>query len=290
MSTIEDFINAYSPQYGLATRELIQALLAHDEKVALLNPFIPKTLLEPITKLGTAHVICGFTYWLLPKDAAPQIINNLVSHYFLDKSSLLAPLLLPMKPNMHILDMCSAPGGKLLVLIFRLFSQVSYVANDISSARLMRLKKVINSYIPENLRNNIKISSKNGSFFALKTPQKFDAVLLDAPCSSEQHALKNASLLKKFKGLRKNLAQRQYSLLCSALLAVKPGGFVMYATCSINQHENQDVIKKLLKKKSDLCQLIQLEPGLGQPNAYGVSILPHEDHAGPAFLSLLMRL
>ena len=121
-----------------------------------------------------------------------------MSHYFLDRSSLLAPLLLPIYPGMKVLDMCAAPGGKLLVMLNRLLPEVTFVANDISRSRVERLRKVLNHYVPASIGAHIRVSNDDASFFALNTLQ-FDAVLLDAPCSSEQHVIKDPKKLRESK-------------------------------------------------------------------------------------------
>jgi 5-methylcytosine rRNA methyltransferase NSUN4 len=251
-------------------------MLNRDDKVALINPFISN---EP-----------GPLVKELAKENKPALINDLLSHYFLDASSCLAPKLLPIAPNSHVLDMCSAPGGKLLYLISRSIANCHFVANDISKARLLRLRKMINSYVPLSFqRYYIQFINHDANYFGQKCANIFDAILLDAPCSSEAHVLKDLKLRKNFTGPQKSLPKRQYSLLCSALLALKKGGYVMYATCSINPKENQGVIERLLKKKGEQCVVVPLTSPLGLRDQYGLSVLPHLHKAGPAFLSLIKK-
>lgn len=220
----------------------------------------------------------------------PKIaVDGLLNHYFLDPSSVFPALLLPLAPDMKVLDMCAAPGGKLLVMLRRMVKNVQFFANDISRARSLRLRRVIKEFLPPHEQENIHFYCRDATYFGLIYPGQFDAVLLDAPCSNEGHVVKNPNLLKKF-SLTKNLMRRQYSLLSAALLALKPGGHVMYATCSINKEENEGVIKKIFCKKSAQCALIETFPPYGLKNQFGVSILPHLHKAGPAFFSLLRRL
>lgn len=220
----------------------------------------------------------------------PKIaVDGLLGHYFVDPSSVFPALLLPLAPDMKVLDMCAAPGGKLLVMLSRMIKNVQFFANDISRARSWRLRRVVKELIPPHEQANIHFYCRDATYFGLKYPGHFDAVLLDTPCSSEGHVVKNPNLLKKFSP-KKNLVIRQYSLLCAALLALKPGGHVMYATCSINKEENEGVIKTILRKKNAQCALIETFPPYGLKNEFGVSILPHLHKAGPAFFSLLRRL
>jgi 16S rRNA C967 or C1407 C5-methylase (RsmB/RsmF family) len=73
-------------------------------------------------------------------------------------------------------------------------------------------------------------------------------------------------------------------------LATKKGGHIMYATCSINKNENEEIIKKLIKKKGDHVEVVPLQSPLGENTPWGVSVLPHQHQAGPAFFSLLRKL
>ncbi len=251
----------------------------------MLNTFIKALPFAP------THLAEGQQFATLPTDLAPTLSEGLLTHYFLDRSSIFAPLLLPLAPHARVLDMCAAPGGKLLVMLSRQVADVQFLANDLSPARAERLRRVIKEYVPEDFaKRYLRITNRDAVSFALKEPASFDAVLLDAPCSSEAHVARNIQLLKKFTGLRKWLPQRQYSLLSAALLAAKPGGYVMYATCTINKLENDEVIKKAVARKKIPCEIVPLTPPLGQTSEYGVTILPHLHGAGPAFYSLLKRL
>lgn len=286
-SRLEKIIADYETMYGSHTKNLIESLLIPNQKVALLNSFIDKNLLTK--ELSTSPNIIGMPDFIrkIAPENKPQIINDLHSHYFLDESSLYSGLLLPIKPNDHILDMCSAPGGKLLCMAMQ-HTNIQITANDLSLSRFNRLKKVINDYLPLSIKSKIRLTNKDANYFGLKYANFFDAILLDAPCSSEAHVVNDEKLLKNYKGLRKTVAHAQYSLLCAALLALKPGGYVMYATCSINKNENELLIKKALHKKRDVCRLIPIK-STGLDTGFGVSILPHIHRSGPAFFSLLQK-
>lgn len=251
MNDLARMAEYYRPQYGQETDELFAALLKEHDKVA-----ISDTLLKP---------------------------------YFIDPSSLIPALLLPLAENMRVLDLCSAPGGKLLVMLSRGIKNLHIVANDISPTRSHRLRRVIKEHLASTLHSKITVTTKDGSYFALQEANSFDAVLLDAPCSCEAHVVKNPQLLASFKGLRKNLAYRQYALLCAALLALKSGGYLMYATCSINAQENEGVIKRLLNKKAHQVSLIKINNKSYISNDYGTYVLPHKHGCGPAFFSLLQK-
>lgn len=289
MTDFDKMVDCYRAQYGIDTDDLFAALKNPPDKIALVNLFLPSAVRE---SLHVSQALpYGSQFLRLPKDCEVTRAHGLMSHYFLDLSSIFAPLFLPLKPHMRVLDMCAAPGGKLLVMASRLIDDICFTANDISQARSMRLKRVIADYLPKDfVMSALNITSKDATFFGLRAKETYDAILLDVPCSSEAHVARDPKLLKNFTGLRKTLPTRQYSLLSSALLATKPGGHIMYATCSINQLENQGVIEKALRKKKSMFELVKLTPPLGDQGDLGVTILPHVHGAGPAFYSLLKRI
>lgn len=290
MNDLDRMIECYRAQYGSDTEALFAALKNLPAKIALINPFLSPADKNALIQEGQTLPYCSQAL-RLPKDREPSRIDGLLSHYFMDLSSLFAPLLLPLSPRMRVLDMCSAPGGKLLAMVSRKVNDVFFTANDISQARTMRLKRVAADYLPKKfIDGSLQITTRDATFFGLRAKESFDAVLLDAPCSSEAHIVQNPNLLKKFSGLRRSLPQRQYSLLSAALLATKPGGHIMYATCSINYLENQGVIEKVMRKKKSMCELVEISPPLGQRGDCGVTILPHLHGAGPAFYSLVKRI
>jgi 16S rRNA C967 or C1407 C5-methylase (RsmB/RsmF family) len=124
---------------------------------------------------------------------------------------------------------------------------------DVSSDRRSRLKRTISSYIPAHIReNHISVLPGDGTsntFFAQFGYNRFDRILVDAPCSSERHLIFNEKeMLKWGVGRSKINAKRQVALLWNALRLTKPGGRIVYSTCSLSPHENDHVIEKVLLK------------------------------------------
>lgn len=145
-------------------------------------------------------------------------ISGLCCYYPLDVASLFPVLLLDVHPYHHVLDMCSAPGGKALAILQRLDFTKSYTVierqqqfhtpslqeirysqtaaltcNDISPDRRIRLKNVMRRYIPSEYQDHIQILSSDAASprfaYQFGEEKKFDRILLDAPCSSERHLL-----------------------------------------------------------------------------------------------------
>ena len=216
------------------------------------------------------------------------------AHYFMDAASIRAAEALQVQAGDQVLDICAAPGGKALILLERLQGRGLLIANEWSRDRRARLDKVIEDHVPAEFRKNVQVTGFDGNQFGLKKENTFDRVLLDAPCSSERHLLHDDPTMLEWKESRtKQLAMRQYSLLCSALLALKPGGTLVYSTCSISQLENDGVIERLLKKKSETVVLDSEISDLSdtEKTQFGFQIFPDRAQgAGPIYFSRLKKI
>lgn len=219
--------------------------------------------------------------------------SGLRTYYQLDAGSVIAALALPIEKDDVVLDMCSAPGGKGLILYDALEGTGAMVMNEFSATRRGRLKNVIREYIGE--ASNVEVWSRDGGSIGIHNPEMFNKILVDAPCSGESHLLGKPAELEKWTEKRtKRLAKRQYSLLCSALLACKKEGLILYSTCSISPYENDEVIERLLKRKGEDVEVapVNLSPEmdkLTEVTKYGRILLPDQSQMGPLYFCLLRK-
>ncbi len=221
--------------------------------------------------------------------------------YYLDAASVLAAYTLPLKGSKKILDMCAAPGGKSLVLAHRMDSDASLLCNERSAARRTRLSHVLDNHLLEDIRSRVNISSNDGSLMCKKEKDSFDAILLDAPCSSERHVFLDSKYLQQWSSARiKNLAVTQWSLLSSAFRILKEDGYLLYSTCALSNIENDEVIRKLSKKFNNamICEIncaeIIQNSSMQLPNTekteFGYHVLPDgQSGAGPLYFSLIKK-
>ncbi len=169
--------------------------------------------------------------------------------YFLDPASVFAAMQLPVKDGKKFLDMCAAPGGKTLVIATRMLEDATLVSNERSAQRKMRLTKVCDSCLSENIKERVKIVCSDAATWCKTQSEVYDRILLDAPCSSERHVLQDEKYLSEWSPSRiKSLAMEQWSLLSCAFRLLEKGGFLLYSTCALCTAENDDVIARLLKK------------------------------------------
>ncbi|MFC1239785.1 SAM-dependent methyltransferase [Treponema vincentii] len=169
--------------------------------------------------------------------------------YYLDQASIYAAQALPPIDEGSYLDMCAAPGGKTLVLASGMGQEAQIQANELSRARRARLLTVLDEHLPPDMRARIEVTGYDAATLPRYRQACCDRILLDAPCSSERHVITDAKYLACWTPARvKMLAQRQWALLSAAFLLLKPGGFLVYATCALADAENDGVVQKLLKK------------------------------------------
>lgn len=249
----------------------------------------------------------------LLKEASPVAFDAGAKTYFLDSASILAALTLPLDGAKKILDMCASPGGKTLVLARRMERDAELISNELSFERKCRLERVVSEHLLPDEKSRVKITCKDGALLCKTQDSLYDAILLDAPCSSERHVLSSPKHLEQWSPARvSSLAMRQWSLLSSAFRILKSGGFLLYSTCAISDEENSKVAKRLFKKfqgqvravEFDEIQILQkkhiesdipLFGGIEFPsfekNEFGFSVLPDaQKNCGPIYFFLAQKI
>jgi 16S rRNA C967 or C1407 C5-methylase (RsmB/RsmF family) len=215
---------------------------------------------------------------------------------------LAAPALDP-RPGERILDLCAAPGGKTSHLAERMEDEGCLVAVDLSEPRIQALVG--------NLSRMAHSSVITVAGDALRIPETacFDRALVDVPCSGEGRSRRDRPHEASEGDLRR-LPRLQEALLRKALRLVRPGGRVLYVTCTLAPEENEGVVDAVLRDLGDgagaspEARLIPLRPDV--PHAPGVAsfdgvryapelegacrIHPHHLDSGGLFLALLERV
>jgi 16S rRNA (cytosine1407-C5)-methyltransferase len=181
--------------------------------------------------------------------------------YIQSLSSMIPALILAPQPNEKILDIAAAPGSKTTQIAALMQNTGEIVANDISKSRIYKLK----ANLKHQQVTNTKVICMPGQILWQKYPEYFDRSLVDAPCSLEGRI--NCYDPKTYKDWStkriKILSQRERFLLRSAVSATKPGGIIVYSTCTLAPEENEEVIDWLLQKEKSNLDLEPIElPGL----------------------------
>lgn len=169
-------------------------------------------------------------------------------YYLQEPSAMAAVSLLDPRPGETILDLCAAPGGKATAIAARMGPEGLLVANEMVRSRA-------NSLI-ENLErfgvSNVLVTTAEPQRLAVEWPGRFDAVLVDAPCSGEGLFRKNrAAILEWQPAAAEGCAIRQKNILAEAAQLVRPGGRLLYATCTFAPQENEGVIAHFLQQHAN---------------------------------------
>ncbi|XP_043091294.1 tRNA (cytosine(34)-C(5))-methyltransferase, mitochondrial isoform X1 [Puntigrus tetrazona] len=186
----------------------------------------------------------------------------LKQYYLLNAASLLPVLSLNVKEGERVLDLCAAPGGKSLAILQTATPGFLH-CNEVDQHRHDWLLKTLESYVPPTLRRLLSVTRLDGRSLGSMRPGAYDKVLVDAPCSNDRSWLYTPDTLQGEMWLkeRTRLPLLQKELLCSALAAVRPGGVVVYSTCTLSRAENQSVVEAVLASHQGV-ELLELEQHL----------------------------
>lgn len=213
---------------------------------------------------------CADGFWIDGIDQEEKLGNH-VAHlaglfYIQEASSMLPPVALyGDKPHRLaqdslpsfplVLDMASAPGSKTTQLASYMQRQGLLVANELSSSRL----KVLHANLVRCGVKNAAITHFNGDVFGSWLPERFDAILLDAPCSGEGAVRKDSEAMKNWsQNAIDEMASVQRALIDSAFSALKPNGTLVYSTCTLSREENQDVCHYLKARYPEAVSFVSL--------------------------------
>ncbi len=194
------------------------------------------------------------------ENGSEQSIGNHPYHlaglfYIQEPSAMSAAAELDPAPGMRVLDMCAAPGGKAGAVAARMKGRGLLVANEIVPSRAVILSRNL-----ERLGSlNSIVTNARPEKLADEFPGWFDAVLVDAPCSGEGMFRKDKKAREEWSPEHvKACAVRQSRILESGSGALKPGGVLVYSTCTFSYEENEGVVDDFLARHSDY-ELISLK-------------------------------
>ena len=169
-------------------------------------------------------------------------------YYIQEPSAMSAAALLAPKPGMRVLDLCAAPGGKSTQLATYLGDSGLLVSNEINTQR----SRILSQNIERMGIKNAIVTNEDSFVLASHFPGFFNAIQVDAPCSGEGMFRKLPEAIEQWS--MENVAicaARQKEILDNAAVMLKPGGTIVYSTCTFSKEENEDVIEYFLEKHPD---------------------------------------
>lgn len=204
--------------------------------------------------------------------------------YIQDEASQLVGEVLNARPGDRVLDLCAAPGGKTTLIADRASDGASIVAMDISPRRLTTVAQTIELHRLNSIR--LMVADADGTLPFLD--KSFDRVLLDAPCSGTGTLRHNPEIrwrLTEDDIIR--LAAQQTRFLQNASAVLKPGGVLVYSTCSVEPEENEGAVKDFLAANRQYQQIpVPVKPELLVAEG-AARTWPHRDGTDGFFVTAL---
>lgn len=248
---VDDFVNSIENTPGVSIR---------------LNPF------KPVPIFADAMSI-SWSKWGRQLTKRPSFIADPLFHagaYYVQEASsmFLEQVFRQIKSQttgpLKVLDLCAAPGGKSTLLLSLLRDEDLLVANEIIKSRV--------NILEENMvrwgRSNVVISHNDPKDFKALN-QYFDVIVVDAPCSGEGMFRKDKKAIDEWSEEHVKLcAVRQQRILADVLPSLKPGGFLVYSTCTFNTAENEDNVLWLMENFGFKTMPIEALPEITETNIW----------------------
>ena len=266
--------NSQPPTAGMVnttrtTAEELKAKLEADHVEAEPHPWLENCLL--LSRTGDLERLEAFQQGLF---------------YVQDPASRLAVLAAGAKPGMKVLDCCAAPGGKSFAAAIAMENQGEIVSCDLHPHK----KKLIQAGADRLGLTIITPKTADGKVFRPEWENAFDLVLVDAPCSGLGVIRKKPDIRYKDPAPLADLPAVQLDILRNAARYVKPGGTLMYSTCTLLYRENGEVVETFLAENNSYKAEAFILPGpVGLVQSGSVTLWPHRHGTDGFFISKMRR-
>ena len=253
-------------QQHLSRAQYLQ-LLSEAGIAAAPAPLSPEAVL--IEKPVDVSLLPGFDKgWVSVQDVSAQLVAGLLAA----------------KPGERVLDACAAPGGKACHILEQQPALAELTAMDISQQRLQRVRENT-----ERLGLAMTTVTADASKLQESIREKqFDAILADVPCSATGVIRRNPDVkILRQPGDIASFGAQQLAILKGLWPALKPGGRLLYVTCSLLKAENDSIIDAFTNHKESIIHSLSL--GQGRPTQFGWQTLPHPSGGDGLFFSLLEK-
>ena len=291
-----DFVDELYEQYTPITVDKILTGMLGERNTSLRVNTIKYNIQELMKYLREKNIKFERVTWyndaLIIKNENEKEIQKLDIYekgyiYLQSLSSMIPPLVLNPKPGEKVLDLTAAPGSKTTQMAVMMKNDGYILANELDKIRCERLQY----NVEKQGANIVEVINNRGEKVGEEYQEKFDKVLLDAPCSGEGRFLGNnvGTYRNWSKRTVRELAKLQKRLFKSAYTALKPNGMMVYSTCTLNKDENENVLQwaienfnvKLLDINIDFKEKMQgFNDGLDGSINKAIRILPSKNMEG----------
>ena len=265
--------------------------LAEAESLARANNDLPPTafrvvraragedeIVQQLTAAGASVERSTIADQAFRVSGAPALLRDLSASghiYLQDEASQLVPQLLDARPGERILDLCAAPGGKTTLVADRTADNAIIVAADRSATRMTTITTTTALHHLRSIKPVLLDAGDKLPF----APNTFDRVLVDAPCSGTGTLRRNPEIRWRLSNDDiPTFAADQKRFVRNAADVVKPGGRLVYSTCSVEREENEEVIDDFLRPHRDFTQLktIRTWPHRESSDGFFIAVLEHK--------------
>lgn len=258
MGSYPDFLNAYNRSAGRGLRVNTLKCPTEDFQRLFPLPLVP----SPFSSMG--FVVDQ------PLKAGADPLHHAGAYYMQEPSAMSAVTVLDPRPGERILDLCAAPGGKTTQIASLLGENGLIWANEYVRSRAQILLQNLERC---GVRNSV-VSNAEPALLAAGLPGWFDGVLVDAPCSGEGMFRKEPAALEQWSADNIRLcARRQREILSNAAQMVRPGGRLVFSTCTFAPEENEWSVIRFLQARPDF-ELEDCGVSFGQPGFSTEQIAP----------------
>ena len=224
----------------------------------------------------------------LAADAKPGAgIAHAAGAFYLQDASAMAPVAaLDPRPGERVLDLCAAPGGKSGQIAARLNGRGFLLSNEIEFSRA----RILLGNLERLGVTNAFVTSAPAEALARALPAFFDRVLVDAPCSGEGMFRRDPEAASQWNpDAPAGCAARQTAILNDAARMVRPGGKLVYSTCTFNRLENEGTVREFLRAHPDFEPDAFELPGVGASQDGCLRLWPHRIEGEGHFLARFTR-
>ena len=284
---MQEFPESLRALLGREFDAFVQSLSELPALALRLNPNRPAAQVVARPFLGEPVPWAEHGYYLLPNARPGASIAHAAGAFYLQEASAMLPAAaLDAQPGESVLDLCAAPGGKALQLAAAMQGRGLLVANEKEPSRARALFG--------NLERlgicNAVVTNLPAQALCAKWPGRFDAVLADAPCSGE-------GMFRRDPGARNEWSpeapagcqRRQLDILDAAARAVRPGGRMVYSTCTFNATENEEVVAEFLQAHPEFSPVEFCLPGIGASRGGMLRLWPHRARGDGHFVAKFRR-
>ena len=239
----QEFLNRIEKQLGEEYPAFLESLERPRAVALRFNPLKGEQPVLPFVQASVPWEPMGYYY---DPDARPGLhpFHEAGVYYLQEASAMSAVALLDPQPGEKVLDLCAAPGGKTTQIAGRMAGEGFLLCNEFNPKRA----KILSRNIERMGIANVLVTNEHPQRLAEKLPGFFDRVLIDAPCSGEGMFRKEEAAVTDWSVETVQMcARRQAEILSSGAELVRPGGRLVYSTCTFAPEENEETIAAFLE-------------------------------------------